>query len=304
MERIAAIVVTYNRKELLMDCVAHLLKQQEVRCDVLIVDNASTDGTQQAVEQLEDPRIHYQNTGKNLGGAGGFNFGMRWAVEEGYDYLWIMDDDTLPAEDALMQLWTAHETLNGEYGFLSSTVLWKDGKECRMNRQKVKKSFYEHVELLQYGIIQIEQATFVSLFFQTKTVEQAGLPIKEFFIWGDDIEYTRRLSVRRALPCYLVGKSIVTHMMQNNTGSSIAVDVPQRIDRYRYAFRNENYTYRKEGVKGVVYYLAKCGLNSVRILAKAKDHRCKRLWVLWSSVMKGFFFHPAVEYAAGPQNNQ
>ena len=69
-------------------------------------------------------------------------------------------------------------------------------------------------------------------------------------------------------------------MMQNNTGSSIAVDVPQRIDRYRDAFRNENYTYRKEGVKGAVYYLAKCGLNSVRILAKVKDHRCKRLWVL------------------------
>ncbi len=298
---IAAVIVTYNRKELLMQCIQHILDQQGARCDVLVVDNASTDGTALAVEQRFQNQVRYRSTGQNLGGAGGFNFGMRWAVEAGYDYIWIMDDDTLPQPDALAQLWAAHEHLGGEYGFLSSTVLWKDGKECRMNRQKIKKSFYEHVELLQHGIIQVEQATFVSLFFPAKVVCQAGLPIKEFFIWGDDIEYTRRLTVRQGLPCYLAGKSIVIHMMQHNTGSSIALDVPERIDRYRYAFRNESYTYRKEGVKGLAYYFAKCGLNLLRILTQAKDHKARRMAVLLSSMVKGLlFFRPQVEYAAAP----
>ncbi len=127
MERIAAVVVTYNRKELLLQCVQHLLDQQEADCDVLVVDNASTDGTAQAVEQISSAKLFYRNTGENLGGAGGFHFGMRWAVEEGYDYVWIMDDDALPQPDALAQLWNAHEQLEGQYGFLSSVVLWKDG---------------------------------------------------------------------------------------------------------------------------------------------------------------------------------
>ena len=137
MERIAAIVVTYNRKELLLQCLEHLLAQEGAACDVLVVDNASTDGTCQAVEQLGKDRILYRNTGENLGGAGGFNFGMRWAVEEGYDYLWVMDDDTLPRPDALAQLWAAHERLGGSYGFLSSTVLWTDGELCPMNVQRI-----------------------------------------------------------------------------------------------------------------------------------------------------------------------
>lgn len=303
MERIAAIVVTYNRKDLLLQCVERLLNQQGVVCDVLVVDNASTDGTQQAIEPIKNQRFFYRCTGENLGGAGGFNFGMRWAVEAGYDYVWIMDDDTLPSSDALAQLWAAHQRLKGEYGFLSSVVLWKDGKECQMNRQKIKKSFYEHVELLRHGIIQIEHATFVSLFFPVAVIEKAGLPIKDFFIWGDDIEYTRRISVRIKLPCYLVGQSVVTHMMKNNTGASLADDVPERIDRYRYAFRNENYTYRKEGVEGICYYLARCAREFIRVLLRAKNYRWKRVRVLWSSVCKGFFFCPAVEQVKRPHSD-
>ena len=302
MEQIAAVVVTYNRKELLLQCLDRLLNQKGTTCDVLIVDNASTDGTEQAIGQLRNPQVYYRNTGANLGGAGGFNFGMRWAVEAGYDYLWIMDDDTLPSPDALAQLWAAHERLGGNYGFLSSTVLWTDGKECRMNRQKIRKRFFERIELLQFGMVQIEQATFVSLFFSARVVAEEGLPIKEFFIWGDDIEYTRRLSVRSNRDCYLVGKSIVIHQMQNNTGSNIATDVPQRIARYHYAFRNESYTYRKEGWKGIAYYLAKCGLNFVRILRQARNHRFQRCVVLLVGMAQGLIFWPKVEYAVRPES--
>ena len=56
-----------------------------------------------------------------------------------------------------------------------------------MNRQKIKKNFYEHVELLRHGLILVEQATFVSLLFPAAAIEKAGLPIRDFFIWGDDI---------------------------------------------------------------------------------------------------------------------
>lgn len=81
----------------------------------------------------------FHNTGSNLGGAGGFHYGMRWAVEANYDYLWVMDDDCFPKTDALEKLLSADSLLKGVYGWMSSVALWTDGRECRMNRPKVKK---------------------------------------------------------------------------------------------------------------------------------------------------------------------
>lgn len=210
--------------------------------------------------------------------------------------MWVMDDDCLPYSDALQKLIEADEMLSGNYGWLASAVLWKDGHECKMNRVKLKKSFYEYLEYMQYGIVQAEQATFVSLFIKAKTIKEAGLPIKEFFIWGDDIEYTRRISVRMKLPCFIAGKSKVIHAMKENTGSNIATDIPERIDRYKYAFRNEVYLYRQEGWKGICYYFAKCGWNLLKIIFKSKNYRFKRITVLIKSMLIGLMFKPTVEY--------
>ena len=222
---------------------------------------------------------------------------MRKAVEAGYEYVWIMDDDCIPKPDSLEKLVAADKTLGGpdNYGYLSSVVLWTDGTECKMNRQKIKKAYYENVHFLKETMVQVEQSTFVSLMFPVQTIKKVGLPVKEFFIWGDDIEYTRRITVRNNVPSFMVGNSQVVHLMKENTGSSIATDVPERINRYQYAFRNENYLYRKEGIKGIVYYILKCGLNFCRILFKAKDHKFKRCWVLISSMVRGLGFNPEIE---------
>lgn len=296
MNKVAAVVVTYNRIELLKECLGALEKQNYL-CDILVVDNASTDETEKYISLIKSKydNLYYKNTGANIGGAGGFNFGMRWSVEAGYEYVWVMDDDCLPYSDALQKLIEADDMLNGKYGWLASAVLWKDGHECKMNRVKLKKSFYEYLEYMQYGIVQAEQATFVSLFLKTKTIREAGLPIKEFFIWGDDIEYTRRISVRMHLPCFIAGRSKVIHAMKENTGSNIATDIPERIDRYKYAFRNECYLYRQEGWKGICYYFAKCGWNLLKIVLKSKNYKFKRIIVLIKSVLIGLMFNPRVE---------
>ena len=294
-KRIAAVVVTYNRLPLLQKCIESL-RAQTAPCDILVVNNASTDGTGPWLAAQEAAGVlTTHDTGENLGGAGGFNKGMRWAVEAGYDFLWVMDDDCLPEPTALEKLLDADAILGGEYGWLSSVALWTDGTECKMNRQKLKKSFYEYSPLMKYGIVQAEQATFVSLFLRAETVRQFGLPIKEFFIWGDDIEYTRRIAVRGKRPSFVAGQSRVIHAMQDNNGSSIATDRAERIDRYRYAYRNEAYTYRQEGIRGFFYYFAKCSLNIYRILAKAKDYQLKRCMIIFRYFLGGLFFNPEVE---------
>ena len=294
--KIAAVVVTYNRLALLKQCV-DALQKQSIPCDILLVDNSPTDDTELwAVEIAEKTdNILYRYTGANIGGAGGFNFGMRWAVEEGYEFIWLMDDDCLPYENSLQELLDAHEKLDGKYGWLSSAVLWKDGTVCMMNRQKLEESFYEQMDLIRYGLVRAKQATFASLFLRAETIKQVGLPIKEFFIWGDDIEYTRRIAVRCGLPSFLVGKSQVLHMMGNNCGSNIATDEKERIERYNYAFRNENYLYRKEGIKGILYYVAKCGWNIIKIVRFAKDSKLQRCYIVLKNMIKGLFFNPNIE---------
>ena len=284
---VAAVVVTYNRLDLLKQCVK-ALRGQTVPCDILIVNNASTDGTEEWL--TAQTNLLSRNTGSNLGGAGGFNYGIRWAAEAGYDDVWIMDDDTLPKPDALERLLEADRFLKGDYGWLSSVALWIDGSECKMNRQKLKKSRSPNPQL-----IPAVQATFVSLFLPLERVYSFGLPIKDFFLWGDDIEFTRRIAVRGGKRSYVVQTSQVIHAMKNNNGSNIATDKEERLSRYQYAFRNENYLYRKEGVGGFIYYTAKCLFNMLKTLILAEDHRFKRLSVILRAYFSGFSFEPQVE---------
>ena len=98
--------------------------------------------------------------------------------------------------------------------------------------------------------VPIVMASFVSLFMPTKIVYELGLPIKEFFIWTDDWEYTRRISLK--YPCYLCNKSMVVHKSKSNIGANIANDSLDRLERYNYLYRNDVYLYRREGLYGFV----------------------------------------------------
>ncbi|WP_295266446.1 glycosyltransferase, partial [Veillonella sp.] len=96
MNDVVAIVVTYNRLELLKECI-QALQSQSLALDILVVDNNSNDGTRGYIEKLAltNKNIIYKNTGENLGGAGGFNFGLKIAAKMDYEYVWIMDDDCI-----------------------------------------------------------------------------------------------------------------------------------------------------------------------------------------------------------------
>lgn len=277
---------------MLQQCI-RLLKIQTISCDILIINNASSDGTAQWLESQHG--FYYQNMDSNLGGAGGFNRGIRWAVESGYKYVWVMDDDTLPYPNALEKLLDADKLLKGKYGWLSSVALWTDGTDCKMNRQKIINKTFEYRHLLKHGLVPAEQATFVSLFLRTSVIRRVGLPIKEFFIWGDDIEYTRRIAVREKIPSFIAEESRVIHAMEENNGSNIATDNPERLYRYRYAFRNEAFLYRREGLKGICYYVMKCAKNLLCILVEDNGLKSERCSILFASIISGVFFNPIIE---------
>lgn len=292
MKKVAAVVVTYNRKELLVECIDALLNQSFSDCDVIIVDNASTDGTNELVNERFDKSVIYVNTGSNLGGAGGFNYGIKTAYKLGYEYFWLMDDDCIVDPDSLSVLMRTADELNGKFGFLSSRVLWKDGNLCRMNIQKI--SYKKKVDNSITGLNTIIMATFVSFLVKRDIVEKVGLPITDFFIWADDLEYSRRISKNYA--CYYVFDSKVTHKSKSNIGSDIAADESENLGRYRYAYRNEYYLFRNEGLKGRLYYFIKRMYHRVKIIKTGKNVS-EKLRVINNAVKEGKTFFPQVEFA-------
>ncbi len=268
---VTAVVVTYNRLELLKECISSLQQQEAENFNILVVDNKSTDGTREYLNTLSDTDVQLLFLEENMGGAGGFYYGIQKALEDGADAVWIMDDDTIPERDALKKLLEADRLLHHEYGYLASDVRWVDGKACEMNRVHVIKK-----DTATYDRIDI--ASFVSLLIPAERIQQVGLPIKEYFIWGDDKEYTLRISDR--WPCYFVPQSRVVHKMKANVGSNICTDEITRVQRYFYAYRNDYATAKKRGIKSLALYNAGFYLNMFRVLFKAKDHKIKRLDVM------------------------
>ena len=292
-QSIAAVVVTYNRKQLLLECIDALLNQG-VQLDIFIVDNASTDGTEKAVTAyLEKNRnLFYFNTGSNKGGAWGFNYGIRQAAEKDYTYIWIMDDDCIPCSGALKELLNAAEGLDDQFGFLASHVLWKDMKTCVMNVPR--RTVFSKVRSFDQNLINIKMSSFVSLFIKGRTIKQYGLPIKEFFIWTDDWEFTRRILMHEN--CYLVNNSKVIHKSNSNIGADISSDSKERLERYYYLYRNDVYLYRREGLLGFLYELLRLGYHSAKIMLKAKDNKKARFMKIIKGTKAGLTFNPEIKY--------
>lgn len=283
-------VVTYNRLPLLRQCLAALTSQTALGLTIFLIDNASTDGTAEAVAAMTLPNLVYRNTGKNLGGAGGFAYGVREAALAGYDALWLMDDDTLPTPTALAEFLQADRDLHGRYGWLSGRALAPDGTDQPMNLQRVTP--YKDLPNFDGARIPAVMASFVSLFLRTETVRRYGLPIAEFFIWSDDWEYTRRIS--RAQPCYVIPASRVVHAMQNPGIVNIAADVPARWERYCYFYRNDVVLYRREGVRGWLWLLAKDAWHTVQVLRSPQGRKAWRIGIIWKGFFAGVRFAPEI----------
>lgn len=292
---IVAIVVTYNRSKLLRESLCQLINIRSENLDIMVIDNGSTDNTKCYISDLIDNNnIVYINTGKNLGGAGGFNFGIKEAYRRKYDYYWLMDDDTMVTKSALDEFLKANELLKGKWGFLSSSVYWVDGSTCLMNTQSIDKKWIRELDLIDNGIIKIKEATFVSCFIKREVIEEIGLPIKEFIIWNDDREFTDRISNK--YESYLVSKSKVIHKINNNIETDIENDSYDRIWRYNYVFRNGLYFTKRKGWKAIIRYHIRIFKRILKVLKSNCDKKVYRIYIIIKSLIAGYTFNPKIEY--------
>ena len=232
--KISAVVVTYNRKQLLVECIEALLKQTCPLDEIVVLDNASTDGTNQTLQEigiLSDARVKYLLMKKNTGGSGGFYYGSKQAYQDGADWIWMMDDDCIPLNTALEELVRASKAV--EASFFHSVILNEQGDallSCGLQ------NFGESVAWLDQGLIRVCWAPFVSFFVNRNAIEKCGLPYKNYFIYGDDAEYSHRL-IQYYGPGYLVGKSKAVHMAGEASSPWDSLDT-ERIKRGHYLVRN------------------------------------------------------------------
>ncbi len=209
--QVLAIVVTYNRRILLENCISALLHQTYPLRHLLIINNASTDDTHnwiQASGLLQHPQLTYHLTKENLGGAGGFATGLQIALERGADWVWMMDDDAEPVRNALAELITIAAKPTNIYGSLAihgtetawnTTLLLDDGS------QRLVRNINEVPDKAR-----VQFLPFLGLLVSRSLVERIGLPDADFFIAADDAEYCLRAN-RAGAEIIVAGKSHINH---------------------------------------------------------------------------------------------
>lgn len=290
--KIAAVVVTYNRKELLCECIDALLSQTRSVDTIIVLDNASTDGTIELFRREYDiPTIKYIRMEHNLGGAGGFYEGIKFAHIQNFEWIWVMDDDTIPEPDALEQLCLSIKYLPDNIAFIASSVYGLNGEAMNLpvldNRKVAATGYADWYRYLDKGLVKITCATFVSVLINNRAIKKVGFPYKKFFIWGDDWEYTLRLTNYYG-SAYFDGKSKVLHKRAMAKWNDIQTENDlNRLALQVYYYRNtlvnkREYEGRKSVCKTLYSYHRKC----LRIL---QDKNCRYKLRKIKIIYKGIF---------------
>jgi len=202
-ETVAVVVVTYNRAALLTRMLAGLAALDRAPDAVIVVDNASTDHTATVLSTVTDLPLQVITPEENLGGSGGFHLGVEAAFEQGFDRIWLMDDDVIPAPDCLDVLMAVDEDcLMAVREDTAGRLVEKAAVTFDLRnplRIKPKTAMVETT----YGardrmpeLVEIENIAFEGFLVRRRVVEAIGLPDADFFIFYDDVDFALR--ARRA----------------------------------------------------------------------------------------------------------
>jgi len=205
-ETVAVVVVTYNRAALLTRMLAGLAALDRAPDAVIVVDNASTDHTATVLEGVRDLPLQVIRPEENLGGAGGFHAGLGAAYEQGFDRIWLLDDDVVPAPDCLSVLLAVADELSDCLMVVREDTQGRLVEKAALKfdlrnplRIKPKTAMVETTygtRAAMPALVELENIPFEGFMVRRRVVEAIGLPDPGFFIFYDDVDYAIR--ARRA----------------------------------------------------------------------------------------------------------
>ena len=294
-----AVVVTYNRLDLLKENLLALQKQSYPIHKIIVVNNHSTDGTGEYLKRIKEENAVFDIVAldKNSGGAGGFCEGIKRAVKLGGDWVWLMDDDTIPTHDALEKLIEKINVTNN-VGFLGSRVLFSDGTPHLMNNTPPESNEVLNIEwnaFLEKNVLTVKYDSFVSCLINIDAVKNVGLPYRDFFIWNDDYEYTDRL-VKAKYFGGLVLDSFVYHKTKKNYRADLLTANDSLAWKYFYGERNKVFIMKKENSRLKFLYHYIIGYHKVNKQLRKIPGNKELKKAVRKGWRKGFFFNPKIEY--------
>ena len=244
----ASVVVTYNRKELLAKNIRMQLLQSKEIETIIIVDNHGSDGSKKNIKTLGlmTNKIKYLYLEDNIGGAGGFSVGVQTAYDMGYDFIWLMDDDGSPYDETTFE--NIYECAICKYNhnkllMFNSLVIAEDGKlSFTLNGTKdVDTALSRQSDDMINDAISPFNGTLIS----KELVAKIGVPNKDFFIKGDETDYTMRARKAGAFIATVV-TSVYTHpslKMEEVCIGPIKKNVGLIESAWKEYYRSRNYTY-------------------------------------------------------------
>jgi rhamnopyranosyl-N-acetylglucosaminyl-diphospho-decaprenol beta-1,3/1,4-galactofuranosyltransferase len=211
---VCALVVTYNRRALLDECLRAIEAQTVRPAQLILVDNASTDGTADLLRErgyLDRPGVRLLRLDENLGSSGGFARGFEAARESDAEWLWTMDDDAEPAPDCLARLLDSPPAGEPGTACVCPKVVYADGSLNDVMRADFRRRLRPlRAERYREGHHPaIDVTSFVGPLYRMAAVRAIDPPKAEFFVWGDDVEYSLRL--RRQGEIRLVPEALMVH---------------------------------------------------------------------------------------------
>lgn len=255
-DRVVAVTVTHNSAVLLKNAITALLNQTYEVDKILIVDNASNEDNKRLINEFRDlsEKIAVLNLKTNSGGAGGFEAGVAYTRDNfEYDWIWLMDDDAYPRENCLETL-LMYKNLDN-VGCLAPLIYGVDNKEYQLYHHKFVKRCYskDKIAYSSYDSVpevsNIDADAFVGPLFSKKVIDELGIPDGSLFIYGDDQEYTYRVS--RKYNVWLIKNAVMNHRDLNASmsGSPNAWWKDYYMHRNRLLFVKE---FSKNGVERVL----------------------------------------------------
>jgi dTDP-4-dehydrorhamnose reductase len=303
MDQIYAVVLSYKRKDLLKRCLDGINAQTRPCAGIIVVDNASNDGTEEMLLQSQLPNLKVYVLSHNTGASGGFSAGFRIAYQQGADYIWMMDDDVIPEPNALEELLNAGDRLTAKgnpYSFLLSRAYTEDGLLTNVPSVDTRTNEVDYENwplLLDLGVIPVRPATYVSILVPRASLQRHGLPLAAMFMWGDDTEYTMRIS--QDTPGYLVASSKVWHLRKVSGSISIQRELdPNRTALHRHFVRNELFIARRyHSRRRVVTVFLSRLILAVRMFKAGQTHKSR---IVIKGLLESFRFKPTPEAADAP----
>jgi rhamnopyranosyl-N-acetylglucosaminyl-diphospho-decaprenol beta-1,3/1,4-galactofuranosyltransferase len=201
-ETVAVVIVTYNRADLLVRMLDGLAHQTHRPDAVFVIDNASIDHTRGVLARNDLP-LRITHCDENLGGAGGFHLGVQQAYDAGFDRIWLVDDDVVPAPDCLALLMAEDEAcVMSVREDTAGHLVEKAATRFDLHNPLAIKPKTGMVET-DYGTraampprVELQNVAFEGFMMRREVVDAIGLPDASYFIFYDDVDYAVR--ARRA----------------------------------------------------------------------------------------------------------